>query len=124
MGLVLLRKGSHNKEIKISFTMNSKTCVVAGVRSKGKLLENCKRKVIIKKNTTQKESLKITKLCLLDFSRVHFINNRVRLRKIYAISSSVNLTNLLLAIFIQVMFGSVSKTPTNFGGKLPKLRHR
>ena len=49
MGLVLLRKGSHNKEIKISFTMNSKTCVVAGVRSKGKLLENCKRKIIIKK---------------------------------------------------------------------------
>ena len=41
-----------------------------------------------------------------------------------AISCSVNLTNLLLAIFIQAMFGSICKTPTNFGGKLPKLRHR
>ena len=40
-----------------------------------------------------------------------------------AISCSVNLTNLLLAIFIQAMFGSICKTPTNFGGKLPKLRH-
>ena len=60
----------------------------------------------------------------MHFSRAHFINNRVRLQKIYAISSSVNLTNILLAIFIQVMFGSVCKTPTNFGGKLPKLRHR
>ena len=26
------------------------------------------------------------------------------------------LTNLLLAIFIQAMFGGVCKTPTNFGG--------
>ena len=57
MGLVLLRKGSHNKEIKISFPMNSKTCVVAGVRSKGKLLENCKRKIIIKKNTTHRKKV-------------------------------------------------------------------
>ena len=57
MGLVLLRKGSHNKEIKISFTMNSKTCVVAGVRSKGKLLEKCKRKIIIKKNTTHRKKV-------------------------------------------------------------------
>ena len=57
MGLVLLRKGSHNKEIKISFTMNSKTCVVAGVRSKGKLLENCKRKIITKKNTTHRKKV-------------------------------------------------------------------
>ena len=49
MGLALLRKGSHDKEIKISFTMNSKTCVAAGARSRRKLSENCKRKIIIKK---------------------------------------------------------------------------
>ena len=57
MGLVLLRKGSHNKEIKISFTMNSKTCVAVGVRNRGKLLENCKRKIIIKKDTTHRKKV-------------------------------------------------------------------
>ena len=68
MGLVLLRKGSHNKEIKISFTMNSKTCVAAGVKSRGKLLENCKRKITIKKKYhTQKESLKSHKAILTAF---------------------------------------------------------
>ena len=44
MGLVLLRKGSHNKEIKISFTMNSKTCVVAGAKEQGNTVGKLQKK--------------------------------------------------------------------------------